>query len=96
VLNDNPGLNATVLAGLTTFLVAARALNFARAAEELNVTPTAVSKTIKLLERELGVRLFNRTTRSVALSDAGAELLSVVGPAFQSVGASLEHVRSSA
>jgi DNA-binding transcriptional LysR family regulator len=96
MFNGNPGLSATVLSGLATFLVVARALNFARAAEELGVTPTAVSKTIKLLERELGVRLLNRTTRSVALSDAGAELLSVVAPAFQDVGASLEQVRSSA
>ena len=60
------------LPGLLTFEAAARHLNFARAAAEMGVTPTAVSRTIKNVEAQLNVRLFNRTTRSVSLTEAGA------------------------
>lgn len=63
------------LAALVTFECVARHLRFARAADELRVTPTAVSKTIAQLEEQLGVRVLNRTTRSVALTEAGARLL---------------------
>lgn len=70
------------LPGLLTFERVARHLNFARAAAELEVTPTAVSRTVKQIEAKLGVRLFNRTTRSVALTEAGAELLASLAPAL--------------
>ncbi|WP_246787294.1 LysR family transcriptional regulator [Rhizobium leguminosarum] len=53
-------------------------MNFARAAAELGVTPTAVSRTIKAMEAQLNVRLFNRTTRSVSLTEAGSSLNSTV------------------
>ena len=53
------------------FLAAAEELNFTKAAESLHITQTAVSQQIKLLEEELGFRLFIRDTRSVALTDAG-------------------------
>lgn len=75
------------LPGLQTFAAAARHLNFARAAAELGVTPTAVSRTLKHLEAQLDVRLFNRTTRSVSLTEAGAALNAAVAP-------SLAHLRS--
>lgn len=70
------------LPGLLTFEAAARHLNFARAAAELGVTPTAVSRTIKTLEAQLKVRLFNRTTRSVSLTEAGSSLNSKMAPAL--------------
>lgn len=57
--------------------------NFARAASQLAVSPSALSQIIRALEERLGVRLLNRTTRSVAVSDAGARLLARIGPALR-------------
>jgi DNA-binding transcriptional LysR family regulator len=68
----------------------ARHLRFARAAEELDVTTTAISKTIKQLEAELDVRLFNRTTRSVALTEAGTKLLATLAPALAQIRDSVQ------
>lgn len=55
---------------------------FARAAIELGVTPTAVSRTIKGVEAQLNARLFNRTTRSVSLTEAGEALIGALAPAL--------------
>ncbi len=60
---------------LECFYRVASTLNFARAAEELNVTQPAVTHQIRSLEDELGVKLFNRTTRSVSLTHEGEMLL---------------------
>lgn len=78
--------------GLLTFEAAARHLNFARAAAELGVTPTAVSRTIKSVEAQLNVRLFNRTTRSVSLTEAGASLNAELAPALALIKSSLSQV----
>ena len=56
---------------LSCFLAVCEYLNFAQAAEVLHVTHPAVSQQIKSLEKELGVRLFERTTRSVSLTEEG-------------------------
>ncbi|USX19846.1 LysR family transcriptional regulator [Oxalobacteraceae bacterium OTU3REALA1] len=77
------------LPGLLTFESVARHLNFARAAAEMGVTPTAVSRTIKNVEAQLNVRLFNRTTRSVSLTEAGASLNAALGPALELIKSSL-------
>ena len=76
---------APSLAGLSTFESVARHMNFARAAEEMGVTPTAVSRTIRVLEGQLKVRLFNRTTRSVGLTEAGALLMQSLAPALEQI-----------
>jgi DNA-binding transcriptional LysR family regulator len=68
----------------------ARHLSFVRASEELDVTTTAISKTIKQLEAQLGVRLFNRTTRSVALTEPGTKLLDTLAPALAQVRDSVQ------
>jgi DNA-binding transcriptional LysR family regulator len=60
--------------GLPQFLAVARLASFRAAAQELGVTPGAVSQSIKTLEARLGVLLFIRTTRNVALTEAGARL----------------------
>jgi DNA-binding transcriptional LysR family regulator len=60
---------------LRAFVVAARELHFARAAEQLHVSPSRISELIRLLELELGTSLFICTTRRTALTDAGVELL---------------------
>jgi len=79
-----------MLPQLVAFEVVARHLNFARAAAELEVTPTAMSKTIKQLEEQLAVRLFNRTTRSVALTESGARLFASLVPALAQIRSSIE------
>lgn len=56
---------------LESFLAVAENLNFARAAEALNITQSAVSRQIHALEEELGAKLFHRTSRSVALTPSG-------------------------
>lgn len=66
--------------GLRTFCVAARRLSFKAAAEELCVTPSAVSHQIKGLEERLQAALFERRTREVALTDLGATLFSQIEP----------------
>jgi DNA-binding transcriptional LysR family regulator len=82
--------------GLLAFESVARHMNFARAALELQVTPTAMSKTVKLLEVQLGVRLFNRTTRSVSLTEHGSQLLRQVIPALNLITQSVEQIGEAA
>jgi DNA-binding transcriptional LysR family regulator len=77
------------LPALVSFECVARHLSFVRAAEELGVTTTAISKTIKQLEAQLSVRLFNRTTRSVALTEAGTKLLETLAPALAQIRSSV-------
>ncbi|MET0280213.1 MAG: LysR family transcriptional regulator [Steroidobacteraceae bacterium] len=87
-----PAISSLHLPSLVTFECVARHLNFSRAAAELRVTPTAVSKTIKQLEGQVGIRLFHRTTRSVSLSESGALLLSTLGPALEQIRDSVSSV----
>lgn len=61
--------------GILSFTAAARAGNFAVAARDLGVSPSAVAKNIARLETRLGVRLFHRTTRKITLTPEGFELL---------------------
>jgi DNA-binding transcriptional LysR family regulator len=77
------------LAGVTTFLAVAENRSFTRAAEALEVSPTAVSKALRQLERRHGVILFQRTTRSVALTESGAALLQRLRPAATEIGDAL-------
>ncbi len=60
------------LAGIAAFVYAAEQQNYAIAARILGISPSAVAKAIVRLESHLGVRLFNRTTRSVSLTEEGA------------------------
>mgnify|MGYP000128639394 CR=1 FL=1 len=60
---------------LSCFLAVAESLNFARAAEKLNITQPAVTHQIHSLEAELNVKLFRRTTRSVSLTQEGRTFL---------------------
>lgn len=74
-------MRRTDIGELTTFITIAEQRSFSGAARILGVSPSALSHTIRHLEARLGVRLFNRTTRSVALTEAGEQLLLRVRPA---------------
>jgi DNA-binding transcriptional LysR family regulator len=81
------------LRDLDAFVAVARTRNFRRAALEQGVAVSSLSQRLRDMEQRLGVRLMNRTTRSVALTEAGEALLARVGPAMADVGDALEHVR---
>lgn len=78
--------------GLSAFLAIARCGSFRRAAIELGVTPGAVSQALRALEARLGLPLFHRTTRSVALTEAGELLLARIGPAAETIGGALDEL----
>ena len=65
------------------FEVAARHLNFTSAAEELNVTQSAVSQHVRALEQRFGVQLFERKARGLALTKSGRQLLPYVSGAVE-------------
>lgn len=71
------------LSTLRAFEAVARRLSFSRAAEELHVTPGAVSQQVMQLEHLMGARLFHRTKRSVALTEVAERILPDVQAAFQ-------------
>jgi DNA-binding transcriptional LysR family regulator len=77
---------------LEVFLTVARHRSFSGAARELRVSRSAVSHTVRLLEKELRVVLLARTTRSVSLTDAGKRLLDSAGPLLGQVAVALAEV----
>ncbi len=82
------------LQDLDAVIAIARRGSFRAAALELGMSTTALSNAIAKLEADLGVRLFNRTTRSVALSDAGRLFVEQVGPALRDIHGAVDAVRS--
>jgi len=78
------------LANLTAFIAVADQRSFRAAAARLGVTPSALSHSMRQLEERLGVRLLNRSTRSVSVSDAGLRLLEQLRPAIQQIAGALE------
>lgn len=85
-------MNAAPFTQLQTFLAVARHKSFSGAARELSVSRAAVSQAVRQLEEQLRVVLLTRTTRSVALTDAGRRLLEGAGPAIGQVLAALGEV----
>jgi DNA-binding transcriptional LysR family regulator len=83
-------MRATDLSELAAFDAVARHRNFRRAGEERGVTASAISHAVSNLEARVGIRLLNRTTRSVSPTDAGAMLLSQLSPAFGQIGSALD------
>ena len=67
------------LANLESFVRSAKAGNFSVAARALALTPAAVSRNVAMLERNLGVRLFHRSTRKLTLTEAGERFLQEIG-----------------
>lgn len=81
-------------ADLTTFLAIARHKSFRAAAAELGVTASALSHSLRNIEERLDVRLFNRTTRSVALTEAGERLFTRITPAFRDIADALDDLNT--
>ncbi|MCG6113421.1 MAG: LysR family transcriptional regulator [Paracoccus sp.] len=82
------------LKALEAVLAIARRGSFRAAALDLGMSTTALSHSIARLEASLGVRLFNRTTRSVSLSDAGRAFVDRIAPAVAEIRSAMEVVQS--
>jgi hypothetical protein len=78
------------LANLSAFVTVADQRSFRAAASRLDVTPSALSHSMRQLEARLGVRLLNRTTRSVSVTDAGQRLLEQLRPALGQISDAVE------
>jgi DNA-binding transcriptional LysR family regulator len=79
---------------LAIFLAIARHRSFRKAADEIGVTPSALSHALRELEENLGVRLLNRTTRSVALTEAGERLQARIAAAFRDIDDALDDLNT--
>ena len=82
-------MHASEFAELRAFVAVAERQNFARAAAHLGMVPSTISQIVKSLEARLAVRLLNRTTRKVSLTDAGERLLARARPALAELEASV-------
>jgi DNA-binding transcriptional LysR family regulator len=83
-------INRNDLADFAYFLALAKHRSFRRAGLELGISASALSHSLKALEARLGVRLFNRTSRSVMLSSAGEELRAALAAPFDAIGTAVE------
>ncbi|MCH1921567.1 LysR family transcriptional regulator [Shewanella sp. A3A] len=70
---------------LIAFIAVARECSFTKAAAHLGITQSALSHTVKGLEKRLGIRLLSRTTRNVSLTEAGERLLTRISPKFEEI-----------
>src|SRR5688500_3237207 len=82
------------LDGVEAFLRVAERRSFRAAADDLSLSPSAISQTIRALEARVGVPLLTRTTRSVGLTEAGERFLEHAQPAFAGLTAAFEAARS--
>ena len=89
-----PGRRLPPLSALRAFEAAARLRSFKRAAQELSVTPTAISHQVRALEEHIGLRLFERQTRRVALTAAAERLFPVLRDGFDAFAAAVEALRA--
>jgi len=82
------------LQALFAFESAARVLSFKNAAEEMDVTPSAISQHVKTLERDIGVALFNRRHRGVELTEAGCALLKALEHGLTHLSDAVDEIRN--
>lgn len=90
---ENLRRNLPPLSSLIPFEAAARLQSFSRAAEELHLTQTAISRQIRSLEENLGVQLFDRKSRGVFLTDAGESFRQTVAAALFDIARQTEKLR---
>jgi DNA-binding transcriptional LysR family regulator len=88
------GVRGTQFAQLTAFVAVAEHRSFTRAAEHLGLSTPSLSQAIRGLEESFGVRLLNRTTRSVALTEAGEQLLQHLSPVLEGVDNAIDVVNA--
>lgn len=79
--------------GALAFLAAANELSFTKASRQLDVSPQALAAAVARMEDRLGVRLFNRTTRSIALTDEGRALAARLAPSLAAFQEAMQSVR---
>ncbi|SAK84177.1 LysR family transcriptional regulator [Caballeronia fortuita] len=79
---------------LVAFMAVARERSFTRAAAQLGVSQSALSRTVRALEERMGLPLLTRTTRSVSPTGAGERLIASVGPRLEEIEAELESLRA--
>jgi DNA-binding transcriptional LysR family regulator len=89
-------MDRDIIAHLPVFVAVARREGFAAAAAELGMSPSAVSHAVRVIESRLDTPLFARTTRSVALTEAGQLLKDSVASSFSEIGEAIEKMKSSA
>ncbi|BBU09788.1 hypothetical protein BE1S17E07_27270 [Escherichia coli] len=80
------------MSDFATFFAVARNQSFRAAGDELGLSSSAISHSIKTLEQRLKIRLFNRTTRSVSLTEAGSNLYEQLRPAFDEIQIMLDEM----
>jgi DNA-binding transcriptional LysR family regulator len=80
------------LSVLSAFIAVAEDRSFTRAAKRLGVSPSALSHAVRGLEEQIGVRLLARTTRSVAPTEAGEQLIARIGPALGDIRGAMDQV----
>jgi len=94
--DDRPSSGLPPLNALRAFETTARHLSVKAAAQELHVTPGAVSQMIKTIEGHLGIRLFERSRRGMLLTEAGQSYLPPIRNAFRQIGDASRRVASAA
>lgn len=94
----NKRLNTAMetLANLESFVKSAESGSFSEAGRRLGLTAAAVSRNIAMLERNLGVRLFQRSTRKLTLTEAGARFLQSIGGSIETLQGAIEEASSDA
>jgi DNA-binding transcriptional LysR family regulator len=85
-------MRGTEFAELSAFIAVAERQNFSRAATSLGIAPSTLSQTIRSLEDRLGIRLLNRTTRNVSITEAGERLLARIRPAFEEMSSAVDSI----
>jgi DNA-binding transcriptional LysR family regulator len=93
-VKQNYTIHSGYLDALPVFRAVARFGSFTRAGDELGVSASAVSQCIRALEARLGVRLFNRSSRSVALSEAGQAFLAQVAPSLDQLDLAIQNAQA--
>jgi DNA-binding transcriptional LysR family regulator len=85
-------MRGTQFAELSAFVAVAEQRSFSKAAAQLGISRPSISEMVRSLEERLGVRLLNRTTRSVALTEAGERLLTDAEPILDAIDKAVDHV----
>jgi DNA-binding transcriptional LysR family regulator len=92
-VKTNYAIARGALDGVEAFLRVAARRSFRQAADDLGITPSAISQTVRALEARVGVALFTRTTRSVGLTEAGERFAERARPAFEEIVAASDAAR---